>query len=460
MKKPTVASLHLAAVGLGSLLLAGMPVLASANTLFVTNDGVDSATCGSTRDRACRSISQAMDNASGGDTIWVGAGRYGDLNGDGNFDSPGSEHPTPYSFPSLGGCVVCITKPLQIYSYNGTAATVIEGNAGFYAAVSIRSDKVIFGSKEHGFTLTGTSTAGLLIDYGVNGTLKSSVRVEGNVALNHNVGFDVFGPVYYPHGCPEAACGISARVVFSQNSAIGGGIGFEIAPNLDLGGSPIVLQDNLALGAGTGFLLFAGDHNPDETDPNPCCAGQAIRLLHNVASGGGVGVSAELPGPMENNVASGNAVAGFIITPGGDSGTVFQGNAAIGNGGPGVIVIFDETGPAGGPISISFANFAGNDFYGNDRNRPPLSLGRFGFNPGPGAHCGVLNVGAQVFQDPRPPSPTVEKLQTANNFWGSVSGPATTGQSDTAGGVCDQNGGATTVKPFSPTWFSFVPLAW
>jgi hypothetical protein len=65
-----------------------------------------------------------------------------------------------------------------------------------------------------------------------------------------------------------------------------------------------------------------------------------------------------------------------------------------------------------------------------------------------------------VFVDPQPPTPTVEKLQAANNYWGSVSGPAATGPGDTAGGVCDQNGGATTVKPFSPSWFSFVPLAW
>jgi hypothetical protein len=55
-------------------------------------------------------------------------------------------------------------------------ASVIEGNAGFYAAVSIRSDKAVFGSKDHGFTLTGSSGPGLLIDYGVVGALKSSVR--------------------------------------------------------------------------------------------------------------------------------------------------------------------------------------------------------------------------------------------------------------------------------------------
>lgn len=48
----------------------------SARTLWVTNDGADSATCGS-RPRPCRSISQAIENAADGDTIWVGAGHYG-----------------------------------------------------------------------------------------------------------------------------------------------------------------------------------------------------------------------------------------------------------------------------------------------------------------------------------------------------------------------------------------------
>jgi hypothetical protein len=461
VKKLLTATARLAVGGLGSLLIAGMPALASANTLYATNTGVDSATCGFTSDHACRSISQAMDNASSGDTIMVGAGRYGDLSGDGNFDSPGSEHATSFSYPLTGGCVVCILKPLKIYSYSGTAATVIEGNVGFNAVVSILSDKVVFGSKDHGFTLTGSGSSGtgLLIDYGVNGTLKTSVRVEGNVALNDGEGFVVVGPLYYPHGCPEEFCSISARVVFSQNSAIADGVGFDIEPHLDTGASPIVLQDNLALGTGTGFVLNPADADPEDSQPNPCCDSQVVQLLHNVASGGGVGVNATLPGLVENNVASGNSVAGFIITPGGDSGTVFQGNAATGNGGPGVIVIYDEN-TQEGPNSISFAKFMGNDFYGNDRNRPPLSLGRFGFNPGAGAHCGVLNVGAQVFLDPQPTTPTVAPLQAANNYWGSTSGPAATGPGDTAGGVCDQNGGATTVKPFSASWFSFVPLAW
>lgn len=44
----------------------------------VTNIGVDESTCG-TNASPCRSISQAIVNASAGDAIHVGPGRYGDL---------------------------------------------------------------------------------------------------------------------------------------------------------------------------------------------------------------------------------------------------------------------------------------------------------------------------------------------------------------------------------------------
>ena len=56
-----------------------------AATLYVANNGVDGAGCG-TRLAPCRSIRQAIGLASDGDRIIIGPGRYGDLNGDGAFD--------------------------------------------------------------------------------------------------------------------------------------------------------------------------------------------------------------------------------------------------------------------------------------------------------------------------------------------------------------------------------------
>jgi hypothetical protein len=56
---------------------------AGSAVLRVTNDGADSSSCGS-QTAPCRSISQGIENASDGDTIYVGPGRYGNVIGDRN----------------------------------------------------------------------------------------------------------------------------------------------------------------------------------------------------------------------------------------------------------------------------------------------------------------------------------------------------------------------------------------
>src|SRR5262249_45079322 len=62
-----------------------------ATTRWVMNDGTDGAGCGA-KAAPCRSITQAMSLAVDGDTIMVGPGNYGDLNGSGVFgDFPGEE---------------------------------------------------------------------------------------------------------------------------------------------------------------------------------------------------------------------------------------------------------------------------------------------------------------------------------------------------------------------------------
>src|SRR3989304_4802764 len=81
--------LALLLVGAG-LVIGGPGATAEAATLHVRNNGQDSGTCGAAAS-PCRSISQAIANAVAGDTLMVGPGRYGDLDGDGNFTSPGEE---------------------------------------------------------------------------------------------------------------------------------------------------------------------------------------------------------------------------------------------------------------------------------------------------------------------------------------------------------------------------------
>ena len=65
------------------------PRAASAATLLVANNGVDSPTCGPAE--PCRSLARAIANAVAGDTIVVGPGRYGDLNGDGTLGNAAGE---------------------------------------------------------------------------------------------------------------------------------------------------------------------------------------------------------------------------------------------------------------------------------------------------------------------------------------------------------------------------------
>lgn len=450
-----------------ALMSCALPVCALSATWYVANDGSDSGTCGHSRDHACRSISQAIENAANGDAIWVGAGRYGDLNGNGSFTDPGDEHGVDYGNGETS-CVVCITKPLSFYSYNGTAATIIEGSPHFNAVVQVLSDHVVFGSKDHGFTLSG-GPVGVDINYdtvgfpqgGGNGTgLQHPISVTGNITVRIPVGFSVEGQPDKPSpGCPDyAPCVPKGRVLVSANTAIGGDTGFAVY-NSDNFSSNVDLQDNLALGASTGFTTFSSFTGVG--DPVLGNGAPRVHLLHNVASSGGIGFAALFVGAIENNVASGNSTAGFVVVPGGGNpSTVFKGNVATGNGGPGVIVSFAD--PA--DMQPSFTSFAENDFYGNDRNRPASLTISYPadpngtYKPGPSAHCGVLNVGALAAVPPlSDPLPKLT-LQASNNFWGSSGGPAPADMGDMAGGACDQHGGVTVSKPFSSNWFAFVPL--
>src|SRR5688572_9397647 len=93
----------------------------AARTLYVANNGTDDGLCGA-KEAPCRSISRAIANASPGDKLVVGPGRYGDLDGDTNFSDPGDE-----TGPSQAcSCLVLVDKPLTILSRDGAAATVID----------------------------------------------------------------------------------------------------------------------------------------------------------------------------------------------------------------------------------------------------------------------------------------------------------------------------------------------
>jgi len=154
--------LLLAVAGLGLGALAGA---AEAATLNVANNGVDSGTCGAAAS-PCRSISQAIANASAGDRIVVGPGRYGDLDGDGAFTSAGEEAPSVAC-----SCMIKVDKAVTIESRAGAGATVLDAGGLPGTVVGILASGVVFGRAKKGFTLTG-GISGLDVFSGTSGVLR------------------------------------------------------------------------------------------------------------------------------------------------------------------------------------------------------------------------------------------------------------------------------------------------
>lgn len=433
-------------------------VAASANTLRVANDGADSASCG-TSNKPCRTISQAMENAASGDTIFVGPGLYGDVSGDGSFAGPGDEHADPNgndASPNTG-CVVCIGKPLHIYSTQGAATTIIANHpqSPYSSTVLISSPGVDFGGPEAGFTLLGSGQAGVTI--ALFFPVLKDVSVEGNTDNGDAQGFVYFGyPIRLLPCAPPlpqgqgADCRVTARILIASNQAIGNSTGFSIGVNN--GGHPsIIVRDNLALGAGTGFLV-----QPVGTGGESLLNAYAtnVQLVANVAIGGGVGFNASDAGQISYNTAVKNSQIGFEVNPGG---APFYANSAIGNGGPGVLIFLSDINDFTIPelTTATFEPFTGNNFIGNDRNRPTLTVPYYSISPGPGAHCGVL---MGIFLPPGflnvPPPPQALQLLASGNYWGSANGPAAAEpNADAAGGACNQDGTTTIATPFSKTAF-------
>ena len=434
-------------------------------SILVTNYGTDSSSCGPNAS-PCRSISQAIENAAPGEVIYVGAGRYGDVSGTGTFTGPADEHAQPTSGQlDYSGCVVCVSKAVRIYSLNGPALTVIQAHsaAAFPTAVLITADNVAFGSPGHGFGIANGGGNGIVVDLEQGQATAHGVTVSGNIDMGDSQGFVFDGPPGFSpsNRCPPQVCPPNTGVfLFADNRANGSATGFMIVSKASACCSvvtndmQIVLQNNVAVGTQTGFVVHKGLMFCDGCGDR-ATAGN-VTTSNNFAASSNVGFSLTTAGPVRQNVALSNATAGFVITaPAG----AFTGNSAIGNYGPGVVVLFHAE---NGGSPVDFGGFSGNNLYGNDRDRQPAavssSLPTFTpYSPGPSAHCGVLNLGAIAFAEttdvvfppiPAPPFPAAT-VHAAEGFWGSSKGPQSTGPGDTVGGACDENGASTTAgKPF------------
>jgi len=444
-----------------------------AASLSVANNGIDSNACG-LPSTPCRTISQAIENAQPGDTIWVGAGHYGDVSGNGSFSGAADEHPQPMvSDAGFTGCIVCVNKRVKVYSNSGAAVTTIDSGASpgmFNVTVAITADGACFGSPGHGFTVTGGNAIGVGVDLSNWTYSRFGINVAGNRDLKDGAGFQVMGPRGCDgNGCicpPGAQCppvGWYGVIDINTNESVGNGTGtgFSVSPKFAFGyGKPaplaFLLRDNVASAAGIGFGVAPGASQCDG-----CLNGSTaheVSVIHNAASGNGEGFALFLAGPTLDNLATDNASIGFDVTEDG-SAQLFKRNSAIGNGGPGVM--FSVLGLE--PIVLD--SFTQNSFFANDRNRPPLpTFPPVQPDPGPSAHCGVLNVGAvagyswgeQPF-NAFPPYAAVT-LQAQGNYWGSKQGPQAHGPGDTFGGACDQNNATTIALPFSMSPANVIPV--
>lgn len=158
---------------------------AFAKNIFVTNTGNDSGSCGLSAATPCRSISQGIANASGGDQIIVGPGIYGDFNSDSSL-TPG----TGDEIPGNGG-MININKPVSIVSDDGADFTIIRypGSIAGSFGVVINADNVRFGSAGKGFSIV----SGILgCSAGIRGLGAGSI-IEGNTVTGCFRGFESTG---------------------------------------------------------------------------------------------------------------------------------------------------------------------------------------------------------------------------------------------------------------------------
>jgi hypothetical protein len=392
---------------------------ATTGTLYAANNGVDSTNCGA-QTQPCRSITQALANAPSGSTVIVGPGRYGDVDGDGRFNSPGDEHPMRTEVTHPGGrptpiiCVVCIVKPVHIVSMDGAAATVIDGGASTYHVVEIAVQGVIFGDVKKGFTVTG----GVRPDNGDAGgtglvVFAGSTRIIGNVARsNGGAGFELAPGGEHDFPTQSFTNGLNGSTLATDNTAVdNAGAGFAVE-----GGLPtnfVLLSNNTSTGNGQGIGLYG-------TAPHV--------ITHNLVSGNGYGIGA-VGGSFQftHNVVTANNSFGFSFF---DKLEILRGenlvklNDIIGNGGPGV-----EVGRTTVPVNVTQNNIFGNGSID-------------------GSNCGI--------------SVQQNGAGALNNYWGSAKGPGVNpadqvGEPPVCNGTIPNNdAGLPVTKPFATQPFGIL----
>lgn len=380
---------------------------AAGTTWSVGTNGIDSPSCGKGT-TPCRSIGQALNLAAAGDTIAVGAGTYGDLNGDGAFTLPGEEQ--PMNFRGGDFCMICIYKTVKIVSLHGPKVTILNaGNADeVAAAVVIGAPGVTFS----GFTVRHTLGTAVVVqlppavaitnnilsgnrDYGISFVVNTGA--PGNNYIQNNVVSDNGrGGLFVEYGVAQSAPG---------------GVP---APNQALFISGNVVHGNGSAGVSILQVIAGPPIN--------------FQITNNIVSDNGDGVVLGAPGVLlQNNTIAANHNDGVDLAA---DGAHITGNTLIGNAGAGIRA--DD---------VNGAVIEANNIYGNLGLLSMPSVGNTG-------NCGIVNTGLAAA--------TPAALDAKNNFWGTAQGPGPD-PADNAAGSCDFNNGHTVVTPFSASGFTFAP---
>ncbi len=450
MRRASVYTMLLTIIVIATVLLwAASP--AGAAVFHVQNFGVDGSGCGSVAS-PCRSISQAIENASDNDRIIVGPGVYGDLNGSGTLaDGPGEEFGgTCYS------TAVCINKSLTVESSVGAGATLINTNTVnlVNGAVLINAPNAVFGGRERGFSIAPLPRS--LGIYVFDGT---GVEVTGNLVLAGSI---------------KVNSGTKNTLI--ANVAIGpvGDGGPLLGLIYDVSGEQHRLTENVAIGTGAeiGFFVLGQQHRITRNSSSQNVFGfEAFvansELTDNEADRNGTGFlvgNSGLGPPMvlRDNRARNNSFAGFflngVVPPDIFASFTLAGNVAAGNGGAGFqtsdhplvqmrrnVSSNNRWGAhldMGGNVDAQLNTFAGNLEAGVYTQTSNLNLTRnniFGNGlggQGKGSNCGLVNdSGAHV--------------NALKNFWGAPTGPGP----DPADQICNLGKSTTEFVPFASAPF-------
>lgn len=386
--QPTTRTRHGRAAALAILGLTASASTPMAATVLVANEGVDSAACGR-KAAPCRSISRGITNALAGDTIVVGPGHYGDLNGNGTLGEPGEESPSPDIFPAM----IKIDKRLSVVSRDGASTTVIDarGAIGVTYVVRIAADAVSFGKRKKGFTVIGTDrNNGVLVGPEVSGAIVAGNQISGCTYGMAMTGSHLaIGNVARDNGSAGFFLARGARA--TGNDAVGN---FDWGIYTDLEGVELVGNRLTSNGVG---VQAAGSAN---------AANSVIR--GNVATGNGTGFALGGTGHrVTGNAAIRNLESGFFIE---GTDMIISGNALIGNALAGI-----EISAAAGAVTLTKNNFVGNR------------------RASDGLRCGIFNFSSAP-------------LDARGSYWGAPTGP---GPAPADEACADTVTGTITVAPFA-----------